>query len=224
MKKLEETVKAVKDWVNARIKTSIAETKTEIDSDTILRQTGDASKVTTVFSKYASRMLPTSGEELDITLGKILKYLSDLKIVAFSGSYKDLSYKTIRLRAKYSNYSSDAAYTTEILSAESDGGLEKMWLIVGSGGPESTVGVSGATDFARAYLVVPKIESGSVSDYKGRSFILLQLGSSGSTARYTLTATEATGSHNEKITLTIPKGSHAHVAIYELNSSSGYVG
>lgn len=220
MKTLEEMVWAVEDWMMKKLRIL----KKELDPETLLRITGDASKVTTVFPKYSSRTLPVSGEELDITLGKILKYLSDLKAAAFSGSYKDLSYRALRLRAIYGNYSMNAAYTTEILYGEAGTGLDKMWLVVGTGGSESTAGADGATDFARAYLVVPKIEAGSVSDYKGRSFILLQLGSSGSTARYTLTATAATGSHDEKITLTIPKGSYAHVALYELPSSSSYVG
>lgn len=231
MKPLDEMVQAIREWVKNLIKSlndkaqaEMEKIRMEMDSDTILRTTGNASNVTTVFSKYGSRTLPASGEKLNVTLGKILKYLSDLKAVAFSGSYKDLSYRAIRLRARYSNYSSSAAYTAEILSAESEGGLEKMWLLVGTGGSESTANVQGATDFARVYLIVPKIEAGSTSNYKGRSFILLQLGSSGSTTRYTLTATAATGSHDEKITLTIPKGSYAHVAMYELNSSSNYVG
>lgn len=211
MRPIEEMMQAVKDWVNKK-------------SERLLEKTGDASKVTTVFLNYSSRTLPTSGENLDITLGKIRKYLSDLYTVAFTGSYKNLSYRAIRLRARYYNYSVDAAYTTTILSGEAVTDLEKMYLIVGTGGSESTAGVDGATDFARAYLIVPKIEASSVSNTKGRSFILLQLGSTGSTARYTLTATAATDSSREYITLTIPKGSYAHVALYELPSSPIYVG
>lgn len=211
MKPIEGMILAIGDWLNFRVQP-------------LLERTGDASKVTTAFSKYSSRILPVSGETLDVSLGKILKYFSDLKIVAFSGLYRDLSYRAIRLRARYSNYSASADYTTEILYGESAGDLERMWLVIGTGGSESAAGVSGATDFARAYLIVPKIEAESVSDYKGRTFILLQLGSYGSTARYTLTATAATGSHDEKITLKIPKGSHAHVALYELPCSSSYVG
>lgn len=220
MRPLEEMVQAIGDWV--RLKIGLLED--EFDPETLLRITGDASKVTASFSKHSSRTPPVSGEELDVTLGKILKYLSDLQLVAFSGLYKDLSYRPIHLRAKYSNYSSDEAYTTNILYGESENNLYKMWLVVGTGGSKSTTGADGATDFARVYLIVPKIEASSVSDYKGRSFILLQLGSSGSTARYTLTATAATGSHDEKITLTIPKGSYAHVALYELPICAGYFG
>ncbi len=211
MKPMEEMMQAVRDWVNGK-------------SEMLLKKTGNASKVTTVFSKHSSRTLPASGETLDTTMGKILKYLSDLKTVAFSGSYKDLSYRALRLKARYVNYSASAAYTVPIITGEAEDNLNKMWLIIGSGGAESTAGVHGTTDFARVYLVIPKIEASSVADDKGRTFLLLQLGSAGSTARYTIAATAATGPRDEKITLTIPKGSYAHVVLYEMLSNTNYVG
>ena len=45
------------------------------------------------FSDTTSRENLISGEKLKISLGKIKKYFSDLKTVAFSGSYNDLSNK-----------------------------------------------------------------------------------------------------------------------------------
>lgn len=49
--------------------------------------------VTVAFEAAAKREAPTSGEKLSVLLGKVLKFFSDLKTVAFSGSYKDLSDK-----------------------------------------------------------------------------------------------------------------------------------
>ena len=46
---------------------------------------------TPTFTKADSRDLPISGETLSILLGKILKWFSDLKSVAFSGDYNDLT-------------------------------------------------------------------------------------------------------------------------------------
>lgn len=48
---------------------------------------------TVAFEASAKREAPTSGEKLSVLLGKVLKFFSDLKTVAFSGSYKDLSDK-----------------------------------------------------------------------------------------------------------------------------------
>lgn len=215
---MKEMLQAISDWVGGRF----SSLEKRLDIETILRKTGNASKAINVFSNYSSRTLPASGETLDITLGKIRKYLYDLKTVAFSGSFKDLSYRSLVLEKVYYNYSATAAFTEEISEVGASDALGAMWLIVGTGGSESTAAVSGATDFARAYLVVPKWRASNAA--YGQSLILLQLGSSGSTARYTLTAVAATASSDEKLTLTIPKGSYAHVAVYELRMNSNYVG
>ena len=58
-----------------------------------LNTDGDGSNVTVAFEAAAKREAPTSGEKLSVLLGKVLKFFSDLKTVAFSGSYKDLSDK-----------------------------------------------------------------------------------------------------------------------------------
>lgn len=58
-----------------------------------LNTDGDGSNVTVAFEASAKREAPVSGEKLSVLLGKVLKFFSDLKTVAFSGSYKDLSDK-----------------------------------------------------------------------------------------------------------------------------------
>lgn len=58
-----------------------------------LNTDGDGSNVTVAFEAAAKREAPVSGEKLSVLLGKVLKFFSDLKTVAFSGSYKDLSDK-----------------------------------------------------------------------------------------------------------------------------------
>lgn len=54
---------------------------------------GDASDVTVTFSTADERTNITTGEKLSALFSKIAKWLSDLKPVAFSGSYDDLSNK-----------------------------------------------------------------------------------------------------------------------------------
>ena len=81
-----------------------------------LDKTGDGSNVTVTFTQASTRTNVVTGEKLSASLGKIAKYFADLKTVAFTGSYTDLSNKpsipvvtndlTDELKANY-----DAAYT-----------------------------------------------------------------------------------------------------------------
>lgn len=54
---------------------------------------GDASDTTVAFSAASERVNITTGEKLSALFSKIAKWLSDLKPVAFSGNYSDLSNK-----------------------------------------------------------------------------------------------------------------------------------
>lgn len=70
---------------------------TTIDLSNYLTKTGDGSNVTAAFTPASARALPASGETLAVVMGKVVKYLSDLKAVAFSGSYNDLANKPLSL-------------------------------------------------------------------------------------------------------------------------------
>lgn len=58
-----------------------------------LEPSGDASNTKVSFTQSSGRANLTSGETLKTTLGKLSKWYADLKAVAFSGSYNDLSNK-----------------------------------------------------------------------------------------------------------------------------------
>lgn len=58
-----------------------------------LAKTGDGSDVTAKFAAASSRTNIATGEKLSVIFGKIAKWLADLKAVAFSGSYTDLTNK-----------------------------------------------------------------------------------------------------------------------------------
>ena len=68
-----------------------------------LDKTGDASNVTTVFTTATTRSNLTTKEKLSISLGKISKYFSDLKTVAFTGSYNDLINRPTSMTANGGN-------------------------------------------------------------------------------------------------------------------------
>lgn len=87
---------------------------TSIDLTNYLTKTGDASATTAAFTAAAARALPATGESLAIIIGKVIKYLADLKDVAFSGDYNDLSNKPNSI--KYHDLSvttATATYTAE---------------------------------------------------------------------------------------------------------------
>lgn len=58
---------------------------------TFLTKTGDGSNVTASFTAAGSRTNISTGEKLSVIFGKIAKWFADLKAVAFSGSYNDLT-------------------------------------------------------------------------------------------------------------------------------------
>lgn len=65
----------------------------EIVGGDFLTKTGDGSDVTATFTEAASRTNIVTGEKLSVLFGKVKKFFSDLKTVAFTGSYTDLSNK-----------------------------------------------------------------------------------------------------------------------------------
>lgn len=58
-----------------------------------LEPSGDASNTKVTFTQSSGRVNLTSGETLKTSFGKLSKWFADLKAVAFSGSYNDLSNK-----------------------------------------------------------------------------------------------------------------------------------
>ena len=62
-------------------------------ADKKLAPTGDGSNVTAKFTAASSRTNIATGEKISVIFGKIAKWLADLKAVAFSGSYTDLTDK-----------------------------------------------------------------------------------------------------------------------------------
>lgn len=91
-----------------------------------LDKTGDGSNVTATFAQASERANIATGEKLSTIFGKIAKYFADLKTVAFTGKYDDLTGKptiptvtndlTNELKEQY-----DAAYThSQVAHAPAD--------------------------------------------------------------------------------------------------------
>ena len=102
---------SVMDALDAAVgkKANQSELDTHVDNSTIhitsqerekwngsVSKTGDASNTTVTFTE-STREKPKSEEKLSTIVGKIVKWLADLKTVAFSGSYNDLTNKPASL-------------------------------------------------------------------------------------------------------------------------------
>lgn len=79
-----------------------------------LNANGDGSNVTAAFTQAGTRANIATGEKLSVIFGKIAKWFADLKTVAFTGSYNDLSNKpTIpTVPTNVSAFTNDAGYLT----------------------------------------------------------------------------------------------------------------
>lgn len=66
---------------------------TSVDLTNYLTITGDASNTTAAFTTASTRTAIATGESMAVLFGKIAKYLADIKAVAYSGSYNDLTNK-----------------------------------------------------------------------------------------------------------------------------------
>jgi hypothetical protein len=88
---------------------------TKDDVNAKLDKTGDASNTTATFSQATTRTNITTGEKLSAIFGKIAKWFSDLKAVAFSGSYNDLSDKPT-IPTATSQLTNDSKFLTAVPS------------------------------------------------------------------------------------------------------------
>lgn len=73
--------------------------------------TGDSSKTTVNFTQSTTRTNISNGENHSTLFGKIAKFFADMKTVAFTGSYNDLS-DTPSIPSKTSELSNDSNYLT----------------------------------------------------------------------------------------------------------------
>lgn len=125
---------SVMDALDAAVgkKANQSELDTHVDNSTIhitsqerekwngsVSKTGDASNTTVTFTE-STRVKPTSGEKLSVIVGKIVKWLADLKTVAFSGSYNDLNNIPSTFNPAAHNHYSFMTSGTNIVNSASD--------------------------------------------------------------------------------------------------------
>ena len=147
-----------------------------------LESTGNASDMTAAFAQASTRTNLKTGEKISASFGKIMKWFADMKTVAFSGSYSDLSNKpsipsgAAASQAVANNCTTTAAGSvldarqgkmlmdkTNQLSSETD----RIRVYVGSDGKLHFVNKAGADSvipFNRDWELVLKITFGAAAN------------------------------------------------------------
>lgn len=214
---MQQMLNAIKDWVKSLIKRSERELREDIvkfeeklDIVTLLRKTGDASKTRVKSINKTFPYYPTFAEgyeNLDDTLGTIIRAIKNMdKGVYFGGLTR--TYKIIDEDA------ADGAFEEVLEGGSLSPDTSGVMLIYGKGGAINANGRL-TSDFYRVYMVFYK--DPPITAYYPSGRVLVQLGSSGSTARWSLAATVSSASANELLLLKIPKGSWAEIGHAYLN-------
>ena len=206
-----------------------------------LEKTGDAGNVTNTFTAASSRTNLTSGEKLSVSLGKIAKYFTDLKTVAFTGKYSDLTGKPTVLTGGSQTTTSNADGGSNVYTfTKSDGTTTTLTVKNGSKGSTGATGPAGPTG-ATGTGIESVVQTTTSTADAGTNVITVTLtdgteltfnvknGSKGSTgsagARGSLwySGTGITGTSTTATIFSNSGVSNALVNDYYLNTSTGYV-
>lgn len=117
---LDEELEVKADLVNGKVP---AEQLPEMN---YMSPEGDGKDVTVTFTEALARSNISTGEKLSVLFGKIKKYFTDLKTVAFTGNYTDLSNKPTSLPADggtSAECSGNAATATKLQTARQINGV-----------------------------------------------------------------------------------------------------
>lgn len=113
----------IKEYMSKNLDSSLSATSTNaVQNKVITTELNKKATDNQTFATSTKRINISSGESFASILGKISKWFSDLKAVAFSGSYTDLSDKPI-IPSKVSELTNDSEYVT---ISETDALQEKI--------------------------------------------------------------------------------------------------
>lgn len=126
-------------------------------------------KIRSIFSAAANRVNLVSGEDLEVSLGKISKWLSDLKTVAFTGSYNDLTDKPtipdISTKVSKSGDTMDGSLTFKDPNSNDGGVIDASYddYFAIEAGTDKILLLEGPTE-VDGYLQLDTVNSPSTSD------------------------------------------------------------
>lgn len=89
------------NWFWSLVSKCITEIQSKLSNEETARTEADKNLQQPTFTEASTRVNITSGETLSTLFGKIKKFFTDLKTVAFTGSYTDLSNKPTSMQNPY---------------------------------------------------------------------------------------------------------------------------
>ena len=133
------------NWFWSLVSKCITEIQSKLSSEETARTEADKNLQQPTFTEASTRVNITSGETLSTLFGKIKKFFTDLKTVAFTGSYTDLSNKptsmqnpnslTLTMNGSATNYNGASSASKSWYAPTSAGTAGYSLIGSGSGAP-----------------------------------------------------------------------------------------
>lgn len=133
------------NWFWSLVSKCITEIQSKLSNEETARTEADKNLQQPTFTEASTRVNITSGETLSTLFGKIKKFFADLKTVAFTGSYTDLSNKptsmqnpnslTLTMNGSATNYNGSATASKSWYAPTSGGTAGYNLISNGSGAP-----------------------------------------------------------------------------------------
>ena len=133
------------NWFWSLVSKCITEIQSKLSNEETARTEADKNLQQPTFTEASTRVNITSGETLSTLFGKIKKFFTDLKTVAFTGSYTDLSNKptsmqnpnslTLTMNGSSSSYNGSATASKSWYAPTSAGTAGYRLISNGSGAP-----------------------------------------------------------------------------------------
>lgn len=133
------------NWFWSLVSKCITEIQSKLSNEETARTEADKNLQQPTFTEASTRVNIASGETLSTLFGKIKKFFTDLKTVAFTGSYSDLSNKptsmqnpnslTLTMNGSATNYNGSATASKSWYAPTSGGTAGYNLISNGSGAP-----------------------------------------------------------------------------------------
>ena len=133
------------NWFWSLVSKCITEIQSKLSNEETARTEADKNLQQPTFTEASTRVNITSGETLSTLFGKIKKFFTDLKTVAFTGSYTDLSNKptsmqnpnslTLTMNGSATSYNGSATASKSWYAPTSAGTAGYSLIGSGSGAP-----------------------------------------------------------------------------------------
>ena len=133
------------NWFWSLVSKCITEIQSKLSNEETARTEADKNLQQPTFTEASTRVNITSGETLSTLFGKIKKFFADLKTVAFTGSYTDLSNKptsmqnpnslTLTMNGSATNYNGASSASKSWYAPTSAGTAGYSLISNGSGAP-----------------------------------------------------------------------------------------